>query len=74
MANAKKCDRCGAYYDKNEYKMTSPSGQIIHSPTYITVHCMNDAYRGYCDLCDVCWDDFNKFIVGTPIVSEEEEE
>lgn len=75
MANAKKCDRCGEYYDTNLCRVKPhefSKGPI--TPTYLSMHSKLDCTKGIYDLCDCCWDDFMKFITGTPIVSEEEEE
>jgi hypothetical protein len=50
MADAKKCDRCGKYYDEQEKKYTV-DGNILASIKFISKqNCM----IGRCDLCDEC--------------------
>ena len=70
MANAKKCDRCGKYYDENTRFKSSKCcyGQCVSSVTEITVGGYH--YKNY-DLCDDCIADFRAFISGSKIVKEE---
>lgn len=58
MADAKKCDRCGNYYDENNCKI---DGCILKNIRYISVD-------GYIilefDLCDDCFKKLKKFMTG----------
>lgn len=47
MANAKKCDRCGKYYDKNDRKMW--------------LYTANPDARNALDLCDECVTELKKW-------------
>lgn len=63
MANAKKCDRCGAYYDKNFAKTNSGSsicGAAFTNP-------MNSYLRCEMDLCDECLDKLKRFFAGVEL-------
>lgn len=53
MASAKKCDRCGKYYDKNELYKTSVNGcKTVIDGVAFSVKC--DDITDYHDLCDDC--------------------
>ncbi len=56
MANAKKCDRCGKYYDRNHVK--SMNGNFV---TSIFIN-STPQYRRVFDLCDECIVDLYKFL------------
>lgn len=56
MANAKKCDRCGKYYDRNHAK--SMNGNFV---TSISIN-SPPQYRRVFDLCDECIVDLYKFL------------
>lgn len=63
MANAKKCDRCGGYYDTNKGHIKNVGNERYY-------------YCGVCtrttgghrldekDLCDECFTEFKRFING----------
>ena len=57
MANAKKCDRCGKYYDRNHAK--SMNGNFVTSISIITT--TPAQYHRVFDLCDECIVDLYKF-------------
>ena len=57
MANAKKCDRCGKYYDKNNAK--SMNGIFV---TSISIKTNPPLYKRVFDLCDECIVDLYKFL------------
>lgn len=64
MANAKKCDRCGAYYDTNtEHKIKMSLGVSVHVTGMSLRIPNNDAFDKY-DLCDSCIADLKKFMKG----------
>ena len=48
MANAKKCDRCGKYYDKNDHK--------------IWLYTASPDARNALDLCDECVTELKKWL------------
>lgn len=56
MANAKKCDRCGSYYDKNK-GVNSIDGCFVRGIRLET----SGPYR-ILDLCDSCICDLYKFL------------
>ena len=62
MADAKKCDRCGKFYDENTIT------KIINGFKYkiggITVMSTGGSDIFYADLCDDCVKDLNKFLNG----------
>ena len=70
MANAKKCDRCGKYYDENtRFKSNNCRyAQRVSSVTEITVGGYH--YKNY-DLCDDCIADFRAFISGRKLAEKE---
>lgn len=59
--NAKKCDRCGAYYDKNKKHKTFGriSGGVISGIWMVDQSGREDYYF---DLCDDCIGDLKKFL------------
>ena len=62
MANAKKCDRCGKYYDKNESKLRGVSGNLV-GVSFVRRDC--NSYGCYVeekDLCDECIEEFKLFL------------
>lgn len=63
MADAKKCDRCGNYYDKNEKHETVGriSGEVVVGIGTIG---RNGHMDKYFDLCDTCIGSFKKFTDG----------
>lgn len=59
--NAKKCDRCGAYYDENKmYKETNliPGSVLIG----MSLLCRDSRYGNEYDLCDSCLTDLKEFL------------
>lgn len=63
MADAKKCDRCGNYYDKNEKHETF--GRVSGSKLsgIRTVDRSGHMDKDF-DLCDTCIGSFKKFMDG----------
>lgn len=61
MANAKKCDRCGAYY--------TPSPEI---PDMRVAYHDNDFATKYYDLCEECMHDLQSFMNGCVVDACEE--
>ena len=53
MANAKKCDRCGAYYTLDDRKFKI-NGKI---PAYIEIYTRNGVIVSSVDLCEQCMKD-----------------
>lgn len=63
MANAKKCDRCGRYFDKNTGHTRNVGNEKYH---YVGV-CMRTSGGHRLDekdLCDECITKFKRFING----------
>lgn len=70
MANARKCDRCGCYYDENTKHKVNASGQKTVISEVCTYTICETAYRLY-DLCDNCIDDFFEFMCNRQLEKEE---
>ena len=48
MADAKKCDRCGKYYDENDRKMWLYNGKSVHTnPFDLCEECVTDLKRWF---------------------------
>lgn len=63
MANAKKCDRCGKFYENNKKHETS--GRIHGSKlTGISTTDTNTCSDKWFDLCDDCLTDLFEFLSG----------
>ena len=60
MADAKKCDRCGAFYDTHivPSKGAIKSGRLSKLRTYSINDCCDQVF----DLCNNCWVDFEEFM------------
>ena len=69
MAKAKKCDRCGKYYDGNTRFPVDQHGDI-YIESVMTMTTGGYHYKNY-DLCDDCIKDFKKFITGRKLAEEE---
>lgn len=70
MADAKKCDRCGNYYDENaKHKVTINSCKTVISEV-CTYTRSGHAYKPY-DLCDNCIDDFFEFMCNRQLEKED---
>lgn len=66
MADAKKCDRCGNFYDRNEKNVmgASYSGRIFHLAGILMFNEYDDGQtKGY-DLCDDCGYKLMSFMEG----------
>lgn len=61
MAQAKKCDRCGAFYENNtRYPVSIRSCKTAIDG--ITFSTRNDDTVGYMDLCDDCITELKAFL------------
>lgn len=68
MATARKCDRCGKYYDENKkYRYDSTMGTVI-GLRFETLQGFNSSRI---DLCDECLGKIKEFL-GTDILKERE--
>ena len=65
MAFARKCDRCGKYYEKNHEKCKD--GTVAVGICFIDV---NDASIDDKDLCDECIAKFKRFMAGCELKEE----
>lgn len=72
MAIARKCDRCGAYYDVNrDYPVTCNGFKtVIVGVAMIT---RNDETTRDNDLCDTCIGKLNLFLTGVELDWKKEE-
>lgn len=68
MSDAYKCDRCGKFYEKNEFKRSQASiqGGIITGIATMTYLGVDEWF----DLCDDCMKEFEKFMSGNPELLE----
>lgn len=63
MANAKKCDRCGAFYEKNvRYEKSIGGRKYVIDGVCLTTS--NDDTVGCMDLCDECLGKLDRFLNG----------
>ena len=63
--NAKKCDRCGKYYEpyqRADSHMTSTGNTVYNVKFNCVKICIDDKWCGTFDLCPECAKDFNKWI------------
>lgn len=67
MANAKKCDRCGRYYDKNEIDI--PDALIGRKnmsagskPVKISLKTETGGVGAIADMCDICFKELFEWI------------
>lgn len=58
MASAKKCDRCGCYYDHNREYKTKRNHAAINRVDLMDIENGYDRY----DLCDQCISELLKFM------------
>ena len=59
MANALRCDRCGAYYMKTDKKFEVNKGKVL---SYVITFDNRDNRIGCHDLCDECAEKLYKFM------------
>lgn len=65
MAIAKKCDRCGKYYDKNTEHKQNINGRLYYEDGMrFTVDELNTDFK---DLCDECLDKLHMFLNGAEL-------
>jgi hypothetical protein len=61
MANAKKCDRCGEFYEKNvRYELTAGGRKTVIDGVCKTTS--NECTVDYMDLCDDCLSALDNFL------------
>lgn len=66
MATARKCDKCGKYYDENKkYRYDFGMGTVIG----LRFETINDNNSSRIDLCDECLGKIKEFL-GTGILKE----
>ena len=69
MATAKKCDRCGKYYDKNIEHKQNINGRLYYEDGM----CFTSAEvtTDFKDLCDECLDKLHIFLNGAELIMED---
>ena len=70
MANAKKCDRCGKFYECNESRLKGYEGLLCGVSFVRTRHTGNVRYIDDKDLCDECIAKFKRFMAGCELKEE----
>lgn len=65
---ARKCDRCGKYYDKNE--KVHKSGSFKYTPKGIVEESTYGHYYSPKDLCDDCLEKLERFLNGAELMEE----
>ena len=66
---ARKCYRCGKYYDKNEKVHTSARG-TKYTPSGIVEESIYGGYYSHKDLCDDCLEKLEKFLNGAELMED----
>lgn len=63
MANAKKCDRCGEFYEKRSYDCKTTYSKFIKMlEGDLKVHEVNSSSGFYFDLCPICFHKLMDFL------------
>lgn len=71
MANAKKCDRCGNYYDENKTKPRELTGGYVMAKLKTLTHASATSYTDEVfDLCDECLGKFYSFMDGRELAEK----
>lgn len=71
MADAKKCDRCGNYYDENKIKPRDLDNRSVMARLKTFAHTPNMSYTDEIfDLCDECWEKFYSFMDGCELAEK----
>lgn len=63
MAIAKKCDRCGKYYDKNIEHKQNINGRLYYEDGM--------CFTIFKDLCDECLEELHMFLNGAKLILED---
>ena len=72
MATAKKCDRCGKYYDKNIEHKQNINGRLYYEDGMcFTIATIADVTTDFKDLCDDCLDKLHIFLNGAELIMED---
>ena len=72
MADAKKCDRCGKYYDRSlKDKSFKVNGETVYKAALIN---FSDGHIGEYDLCDQCARDLFHWLCNEEEVEHKEED
>lgn len=69
MSMARKCDRCGKFYEVGDYGATK-SGSFVTGVAFKRQ--ANDAYCDYRDLCRDCIDGLKLFLDGAELCVDKE--
>lgn len=72
MATAKKCDRCGKYYDKNIEHKQNINGRLYYEDGMcFTITTLAELTTDFKDLCDDCLDKLHIFLNGAELIMED---
>ena len=69
MAIAKKCDRCGKYYDKNTEHKQNIGGRLYYEDGMCFT--VDEVTTDFKDLCDDCLYKLHIFLNGAELIMEE---
>ena len=72
MATAKKCDRCGKYYDKNIEHKQNINGRLYYEDGMcFTIATLAELTTDFKDLCDDCLEELHMFLSGAKLILED---
>ena len=71
MATAKKCDRCGKYYDKNIEHKQNINGRLYYEDGMCFTTTAYKINADFKDLCDKCLDKLHIFLNGAELIMED---
>ena len=72
MATAKKCDRCGKYYDKNIEHKQNINGRLYYEDGMcFTIATLAELTTNFKVLCDDCLEELHMFLNGAELIMED---
>ena len=71
MATAKRCDRCGKYYDKNTEHKQNINGRLYYEDGMCFTTTAYEINADFKDLCDECLDKLHMFLNGAELILED---
>lgn len=71
MATAKRCDRCGKYYDKNIEHKQNINGRLYYEDGMCFTTTAYELNTDFKDLCDECLNKLHIFLNGAELIMED---